>query len=85
MCMAVFFSLKITERDIMALWLVYMYMDCCICVAQYMYNTLSILIQYNICYIIIKMSSFKSSKNIRKKEDGPDRSVCSDIFSVTTC
>ena len=32
----------------------------------------------------IKMSSFKSSENIRKKEGGPDRSVSDNQFSSVT-
>ena len=32
----------------------------------------------------IKMSSFKSSGNIQKKEDGPDRSVSDNQFSSVT-
>ena len=32
----------------------------------------------------IKMSSFKSSENIQKKEDGPDRSVSDNQFSSVT-
>ena len=31
--------------------------------------------------INIKMSSFKSSETIQKKEDGPDRSVSNNLFS----
>ena len=32
----------------------------------------------------IKISSFKSSENIQKKEDGPDRSVSDNQFSSVT-
>ena len=34
--------------------------------------------------IQIKMSSFKSSEHIEKKEDGPDRSVSNNTFSSVT-
>ena len=36
------------------------------------------------CNKTIKMSSFKSSKNIQKKEGGPDKSVSDNQFSSVT-
>ena len=51
---------------------------------RYIDSTIPLLSNFEISNKNIKMSSFKSSENIQKKEDGPDRSVSDNQSSSVT-